>query len=502
MTSYYALDNPSALHDALKAHFSKEYSGSEFEKYFSLFYSAYALPNIVLPFFGGYFVDRFGYRWMNMLFGVFLILGHSVFAYGIQERSMAIALTGRVLYGFGGENIIVGLSALLDDWFGGSSEFAMVMGINLSLGRLGSVLNNVGSRAWYHSVGIDFAIWFGVILLTFALVCGFIFIAIDIYVEGQIREVRIQRGEDPDAKVDVQEIKLTEAWYFKFTFWLLVMSCIVIYGCIIPFNNVAGALIIEKFICGGKCCPPNDLKCAAQKSAESRASFVMGIPFIITAVCSPFMGAIVGRWGGNAVLILGSATVLLMVHLTFALSSSWTVLIVFLVFMGLAYTVYAAALWPAVPSTVQKHQIGTAYGLMTSLQNVGLAIFPLCVGAIRAEAGEYSSVEIFFTCLAGLGIGIAVWLLVHDQSEGGILNMAAEEREVKRRELEAQLKGERAAAGGTSEDVEAPEDNSAFDPDGQSRPLMTTGRSSGDSEDEAEESPSSDAGTSSVTRRK
>lgn len=446
MTSYYCLDNPSALHDALKHHFSKDFSEKRFEHYFSLMYSVYALPNIVLPFFGGLLIDRFGYRWMNMVFGLFLVLGHSIFAAGIQSQDMTVVLVGRTVFGFGGECIIVGLSALLSDWFGGSDEFAMVMGINLSLGRLGSVLNNVGSRAWYHSEGIEFAIWFGAIILSIALVCGGIFIFIDIYVESRIKESKENQGMDSTIEPK-PDIKLSEALGFRFTYWLLVLSCIIIYGCIIPFNNVAGALIIEKFICHGRCCPENEPKCAAQQSAESDSSFVMGIPFVITAVMSPFMGAIVDHWGGNAVLILCSGFVLVIVHTILASSSAYAAMIVALVLLGLSYTVYAAALWPSVPCTVLRRQVGTAYGLMTSLQNVGLTLFPLCVGAIRAEAGSYTGVEIFFACLAGVGVGIGFWLLLHDQSEGGVINMSAKERESYIEENEAAEKGKRGENG-------------------------------------------------------
>ena len=45
--------------------------------------------------------------------------------------------------------------------------------------------------------------------------------------------------------------------------------------------------------------------------------------------------------------------------------------------MGVAYSVCAAALWPSVALLVDTDKLGTAYGLMTALQNLGLAIAPL-----------------------------------------------------------------------------------------------------------------------------
>jgi hypothetical protein len=42
--------------------------------------------------------------------------------------------------------------------------------------------------------------------------------------------------------------------------------------------------------------------------------------------------------------------------------------------MGIAYSILAASLWPLVAFLVPKQMLGTAYGLMQSIQNLGLAI--------------------------------------------------------------------------------------------------------------------------------
>jgi MFS family permease len=464
MTSYYCLDAPSALHDPLRRHFT-DMSDSTFERYFALMYSVYSLPNIVLPLAGGFLTDRLGYRLMNLIFGAFLILGHSIFALGVGNHSIATVLAGRVIYGFGGECIVVGLSSLLAEWFRGANEFAMVMGIKLALGRLGSVLNNIGSRALYQDDGIEFALWFGVILLVVAFGCAIVVFVLDKWAENKIieSEQRLSdyRAAHPDllenadvngadgvesprsptaAAAAAKEMRFGEILSFGRLYWLLSVSCVVVYGCIIPFNNVASTLIIERYICHGKC----DGK-ERQDSAETKASFVMGIPFIMTACLAPFMGFLVDRFGGNAALLVGSALTLFMLHLSMALSDDFALLVTMLVFLGLAYSVYAASLWPSVPATIEKHQVGTGYGLMTSLQNVGLTTFPLAIAGIRNEAGDYSGVEIFFACLAALGSAFAFYTYWYDQShQKGLLNMSAAERNAEL-ELRARAVGRVAA---------------------------------------------------------
>lgn len=54
--SYYCYDNPQALRSSMLRKYN--IGGTDF----SLMYTVYSLPNIVLPFFGGIFIDRIGVR--------------------------------------------------------------------------------------------------------------------------------------------------------------------------------------------------------------------------------------------------------------------------------------------------------------------------------------------------------------------------------------------------------------------------------------------------------
>lgn len=66
-----------------------------------------------------------------------------------------------------------------------------------------------------------------------------------------------------------------------------------------------------------------------------------------------------------------------------------------MVLMGIGYSVLACALWPMVALVIPEHQLGTAYGIMQSVQNLGLATIVLAAGAIVDLKG-YIVLEIFF----------------------------------------------------------------------------------------------------------
>jgi hypothetical protein len=57
------------------------------------------------------------------------------------------------------------------------------------------------------------------------------------------------------------------------------------------------------------------------------------------------------------------------------------------VLIGIAFSLVPAVLWPAVPYLVTADRLGTAYGLAFMLQNVGMLVVNLGVGALNDGAG-------------------------------------------------------------------------------------------------------------------
>ncbi|CAH0519963.1 unnamed protein product [Peronospora belbahrii] len=94
-----------------------------------------------------------------------------------------------------------------------------------------------------------------------------------------------------------------------------------------------------------------------------------------------------------------------------------------LVLQGVAYSVFAAALWPSIPYVVEAKHVGTAYGAVTAIQNIGLALFPLAVAAeFNAMIDTFPSVELLFVSFGVLGSLVGIALNVVDYQNGSILN--------------------------------------------------------------------------------
>ena len=63
------------------------------------------------------------------------------------------------------------------------------------------------------------------------------------------------------------------------------------------------------------------------------------------------------------------------------------------------------------------------YGVITAVQNAGLAGFPLVVATIYSIDDEYiPKVEYFFVSLACLGVVVGLYLNYYDMRNGGVFN--------------------------------------------------------------------------------
>ena len=190
-------------------------------------------------------------------FASMLCIGQVVVTIGLSIKSWPVMFLGRILYGFGGESIGVSNSAILAGWFKGK-ELAFAFGLNLSIARLGSVINNVVSPTLESSVSIEFAFWFGSILCGGCLLATLFVFPIDKKMEELVKSNLIVAKTNAFDKVDRtrsrstssihidDDIKLSDALKLSFTFWVLTMSCAIVYGCILPFNNIASSLLQER----------------------------------------------------------------------------------------------------------------------------------------------------------------------------------------------------------------------------------------------------------------
>ena len=59
-------------------------------------------------------------------------------------------------------------------------------------------------------------------------------------------DVNTSVQDNNDSNNTEGNVRLADALKFPHAFWVLVISCVVVYGCVLPFNNIASSLLLER----------------------------------------------------------------------------------------------------------------------------------------------------------------------------------------------------------------------------------------------------------------
>lgn len=236
---FFAIDIPAAVQKQLmRVRYIQHFEINDFQ--YSLFYSVYCIPNIILPLVGGYMVDSIGVRTCIVLFCSISLIGQGIFAIGVGMKSFYLALFGRVVFGLGGENILgkdysVAESTLLSQWFRGK-HLAFALGIDTSFARLGTVTNFLIEPFLYSKTGdLIIGMWFGFGMMSITLICGLILIFLD------------KSIHTATPTVHDNTINLSDIFSFGTNYWLCNLNCFLISISILAFSYIATSYYETRF---------------------------------------------------------------------------------------------------------------------------------------------------------------------------------------------------------------------------------------------------------------
>jgi MFS family permease len=128
---------------------------------------------------------------------------------------------------------------------------------------------------------------------------------------------------------------------------------------------------------------------------------------------------LVDRIGRRASLMILGSSLLIVAHAVMGftmLPPRWPMMV-----LGAAFVLVPAAMWPSVALIVERNRVGTAYALMTLIQNLGLAAFPEANGWLRETTGDYAASQTMFALLGVAGLVFALFLRLADRRHGNIL---------------------------------------------------------------------------------
>ena len=369
----------------------------------------YSAPNIVMVLIGGVLVDRFGTRNATLGFTGICLVGALLQAASEtvgavpavsatigtlrpgMSSTFAMMAVGRLIFGLGAESMIVAVTAALGHWFKGR-QLGFAMGLNLSIARAGSYaadLSPTWAGAAYESG------WRGPMLIAFAFALLSFIAAAAYWVMERSAARTFALSEMPGS----DRFVWSDLFRFSGSYWYIVGLCVTFYSVIFPFRST---FAIEYFQ-------------NAHGLTLERAGQMNGYVFLAAIFATPLFGLMADRLGRRSIAMFFGSLLLLAVFPTL-LYTNWD-LWVSTVMIGIAFSLVPAVLWASVPYLVDAVRLGTALGLMTMLQNVGLTVVNLAAGALNDRAGAsatnpagYEPMLWLFTGLSVAGL-VFSWLL-------------------------------------------------------------------------------------------
>lgn len=347
--NYYIYDSISPLADVLTAqlHFTDSNIG--------LLNAIYSIPNIFMVLIGGLIIDRIGVRLSTFIFAAVCLLGSIV---TVCSETLGIMATGRLIFGLGAESMIVAVTTAIAKWFRGK-ELSFAFGINLAIARLGSfaALNSpTWARPCYENWRwpLLIAVGFGVICVMGAILYW-------------ILEVNASKRYQIDMAGSSDKVALRDIFNFGPSYWYVVALCVTFYSAMFPFQTFAVKFFQE-----------------AHGTTREFGGFLSSMLTMFAMIATPLFGLLADRFGKRASLMVFGSFLVIPVYLIMAYTH--ISLYIPMAMMGVAFSLIPATMWPSVAYIVEQPKLGTAYGLMTMIQNIGLAGFNMLIGA----ANDYS----------------------------------------------------------------------------------------------------------------
>lgn len=386
MMGYFITDVMSPLEDMLESTAGPGWSSTEY----GFFSGSYGFINVYLLmlFFGGLILDKMGVRFTGVFACVCMAGGAFLKFYALEfvspepttyvnipflglsqtmvKNQVLVAALGFSIFGVGAEICGITVTKIIAKWFTGHG-MALAMGIQVAMARLGTAAAIGCSAPIAHSFKLSTPILFGTVCLIIGLLAFLVYCVMDKKLDNSVAAVAHDVATD-EKHDDEEGFKLSDlkAIFINPGFWLIVFLCLLFYSGVFPFLKFATKLMIAKY--------------------GIDPEFAGMIPAILpfgTIILTPVFGTVYDKIGRGATLMIIGSTMLVAVHVCFAMPIvSGVLAVVLMVILGIAFSLVPSAMWPSVPKIIPMKQLGSAYAIIFYIQNIGLSMVPILIGNV------------------------------------------------------------------------------------------------------------------------
>jgi nitrate/nitrite transporter NarK len=397
---------------------------------YGFFTSAYGWFNVFLLMliFGGIILDKMGVRFTGKMATIIMVIGTAVKYWAISTHALdghtilgwkaqvMIAGLGYATFGVGVEVAGITVSKIIVKWFKGK-ELALAMGLEMATARLGTTLAMATSIPIADALGgVSKPILVCLVMLCIGMVAFFFYATMDKKLDKSVADEAARSGSVDDEESfklsHVLEILKNKGW------WYIAILCVLFYSAVFPFIKFATDLMVNKF-----------------HVSDKLAGNIPALLPLGTILLTPLFGNIYDRKGKGASIMIIGALLLILVHAVYSVPflTSTPLAIFMIILLGVALSLVPSAMWPSVPKIIPEKQLGTAYGMIFLIQNIGLSLVPLLIGwvlnkycisgkrlldGVEVSQYNYTLPMIIFTVFGILALIFALLLKAEDRKKG------------------------------------------------------------------------------------
>jgi len=306
-------------------------------------------------------------------------------------------LAGRFIFGLGAETSYVAQNKVMVYWFQ-DKEMALAMGLGVSAGRMGTLMTFTVIPATIRHFGY----WQASLYLA-ALVAFFEFVCIIAYIIME-KAAESKLGRKVDLNLEDSAMSFKDILHFPRSFWMFAFVVCFFYAALFPFESTATSLLQSRY-----------------HFTKAKAADVVSILPFIALVLTPIFGFIVGKVGHRVSLgVLGLAIMVAANAMMFA-TNFYPVPCIIVI--GVAFALVPAAIWPCLPLIIDEQLIGTAFGLIQSIDNAGMLFSYYAQGLVKFWFnGNAVYGLMFFTSLLVFSFLMSIVWWIEDYRKGGVLS--------------------------------------------------------------------------------
>jgi MFS family permease len=355
-----------------------------------------SLPNVVLALFNGLMIDKFGPARVTLWAAAIGVVGAVMTAIGEPYDLMWL---GRFVFGISEGAIFISLIAGLAQWFP-RSGIALATAVFLSLARIGSFSLDTSptwARPLYDS-GWQAPLWLGAGISGLGLAAALAYRYLDTR--------RIALAATPTAAAE--RIDWSSLFRFDASYWYILGLHVLYAAVFFPFRQTFAIEYLQH---------------AKHLSLQAAGSVNSGV-FATAVIATPLFGLLADRIGHRALLLIGGTVLLPVTFIVLGTTDlpPWfsTAL------MGVSFALVPAIIWPSTTLIVDPKRLGTALGVITLLQALGLwgsnrlaGRIADAAGASATNPGGYTSMLWYFGLLSLTALASALLLWWRERGPRG-----------------------------------------------------------------------------------